>query len=88
MIKPSDEQRIALRVQLSAMKPEQWLAMVRWCAFKLVEDQELLVMVITDEVDRRRKLHEERNLGSELMTHAATLSVLNDLNLNIGERRQ
>jgi hypothetical protein len=87
MTKPSDEQRIALRVQLSNMQRDQWLAMVRWCAFKLVEDQELLVMVITDEVDRRRRLHEEMNPGSELMLHAATLSVLNDLNLCIGEKR-
>lgn len=87
MTKPSDEQRIALRVQLSEMKPDQWLAMVRWCAFKLVEDQELLVMVITDEVDCRQRLHAERRPGSELMTHAALLSVLNDLDLHIGQKQ-
>lgn len=90
MTKPSVDQKAVLREQLNKMVPEQWLAFVRWIAFKLVEDPELTVQVICDEVDRRRIRHEEDNpnSNSRLSTPAALTSVMKDLNLYIGQIRQ
>lgn len=88
MTKPSVDQKAVLREQLRAMEPEQWLAMVRWFSFKLVEDPELTIQVITDEAERRRERHAAIHVGSELLMHAALMSVLKDLGLFIGIQRQ
>jgi hypothetical protein len=88
MTKPSVDQKAVLREQLRKMDPEQWLAMVRWFAFKLVEDPELTVMVITDEAERRRQRYADNHVGSELLMHSALMSVLKDLSLYIGQQRQ
>ena len=84
MTKPSVDQKTVLRQQLYQMEPEQWLAMVRWFSFKLVEDPELTILVITDEAERRQKRHAANHVGSELLMHAALMSVLKDLGLFIG----
>lgn len=86
MTKPSVDQKAVLREQLRKMDPEQWLAMVRWFAFKLVEDQELTIQVIMDEVERRHQRHASD--GLELLMHAALMSVLKDLGFYIAEARR
>lgn len=88
MTRPSVDQKEVLREQLRKMSPDQWLAMVRWFSFKLVEDQELTIQVITDEVERRRIRHTADHSGSELLLSAAVSSVLKDLGFFIGEQRR
>lgn len=88
MTKPSVDQKTVLREQLRMMDAEQWLAMVRWFSFKLVEDPELTIQVITDEAERRQKRYAANHVGSELLMHAALMSVLKDLGLFIGMQRQ
>ena len=88
MTKPSVEQKDVLCEQLRQMEPDQWLAMVRWFSFKLVEDQELTIQVIMDETERRRRRHAENHVGSELKWNAAVSSVLKDLGFFIGEYRK
>lgn len=88
MTRPSVDQKEVLREQLRMMAPDQWLAMVRWFSFKLVEDQELTIQVITDEVERRRIRHTADHSGSEMPLSAAVSSVLKDLGLFIGEQRR
>lgn len=88
MTRPSVDQKEVLREQLRKMESEQWLAMVRWFSFKLIEDQELTIQVITDEVERRRLRHTADHSGSELLLSAAVASVLKDLGFFIGEQRK
>lgn len=88
MTKPSDDQKGVLREQLDRMNPNQWLAMVRWIVDKLVEDQEFIMELITDEAERRQKRHAANHVGSELMLHAALKSVLKDLGLFIGMQKE
>lgn len=88
MTKPTVDQKEVLREQLRQMEPDQWLAMVRWFSFKLVEDQELTIQVISDETERRRRRHAENHVGSELKLSAAVSSVLTDLGFSIGEHRK
>lgn len=88
MTRPSVDQKEVLREQLRKMSADQWLAMVRWFSFKLVEDQELTIEVITDEVERRRLRHTADHSGSELLLSVAVSSVLKDLGFFIGEQRR
>lgn len=88
MSKPSVDQKAVLREQLRLMDSEQWLAMVRWFSFKLVEEPELTIQVITDEAERRQKRYASSHVGCELLMHAALMSVLKDLGLSIGMQRE
>jgi len=88
MTKPSVDQKAVLREQLRMMDSEQWLALVRWFTFKLVEEPELTIQVITDEAERRQKRYAANHVGSELLMHAALMSVLKDLGLSIGMQKE
>lgn len=88
MTKPSVDQKAVLREQLRKMDQDQWLAMVRWFSFRLVEDPELTIQVITDEAERRRVRYTADHIGAELLMSVALMSVLKDLGLYIGMQRQ
>ena len=88
MTRPSKDQKEILREQLRQMEPVEWLAIVRWISFKVVEDQELTIQLIMDEVERRRKRYAENHVGSELLLSAAVSSVFTDLGFCIRQQQQ